>query len=164
MLLLLTPRVYKLFFMKSIKIVFNKLSILAFASCLFIFAGCSKGGDSPTPPTTVVVAEADLVFKVDIAGSEVNYTTIYSVVGTTLLMNTNITTTLPKDGVTIDVTVKKKLDNSVVFSSNISSSAASNPVTITGLTSGVLCVATITVTSKSKASNTAFKTFELASK
>ena len=154
--------------MKSKKIVFNKLSILAFASCLFLFAGCSKGGDSPTPtpptPPPVVVAEADLVFKVDIAGSEVNYTTVYSVVGTSLLMNTNITSTLPKDGVTIDVTVKKKLDNSVVFSSNISSSAASNPVTITGLTSGVLCAATITVTSKSKASNTAFKTFELASK
>jgi hypothetical protein len=154
--------------MKSKKIVFNKLSILAFASCLFLFAGCSKGGDSPTPtpptPPPVVVAEADLVFKVDIAGSEVNYTTVYSVVGTSLLMNTNITSTLPKDGVTIDVTVKKKLDNTVVFSSNISSSAASNPVTITGLTSGVLCAATITVTSKSKASNTAFKTFELASK
>jgi hypothetical protein len=154
--------------MKSKKIVFNKLSILAFASCLFLFAGCSKGGDSPTPtpptPPPVVVAEADLVFKVDIAGSEVNYTTVYSVVGTSLLMNTNITSTLPKDGVTIDVTVKKKLDNTVVFSSNISSTAASNPVTITGLTSGVLCAATITVTSKSKASNTAFKTFELASK
>jgi hypothetical protein len=156
--------------MKSKKIVFNKLSILAFASCLFIFAGCSKGGDSPTPtptpptPPPVVVAESDIVFKVDVAGAEVNYTTVYSVVGTTLLMNTNITSTLPKDGVTIDVTVKKKLDNSVVFSSNISSSSASNPVTITGLTSGVLCAATITVTSKSKASNTAFKTFELASK
>ena len=153
--------------MKSKKIVFNKLSILAFASCLFIFAGCSKGGDSPAPtptPPPVVIAESDLVFRVDVAGSEVNYTTVYSVVGTTLLMNTNITSTLPKDGVTIDVTVKKKLDNSVVFSSNISSSAASNPVTITGLTSGVLCAATITVTSKSKASNTAFKTFELASK
>jgi len=154
--------------MKSKKIVFNKLSILAFASCLFLFAGCSKGGDSPTPtpptPPPVVVAESDIVFKVDVAGAEVNYTTVYSVVGTTLLINTNITSTLPKDGVTIDVTVKKKLDNSVVFSSNISSSAASNPVTITGLTSGVLCAATITVTSKSKASNTAFKTFELASK
>jgi hypothetical protein len=154
--------------MNSIKIVLNKINILPFAYCLFLFAGCSKGGDSPTPtppaPPPVVVAEADVVFKVDIAGTEVNYTTIYSVVGTTLLMNTNITSTLPKDGVTIDVTVRKKLDNTVVFNSNISSSAASNPVTITGLTSGVLCVATITVTSKSKATNTALKTFELAAK
>lgn len=154
--------------MNSIKSVLNKIKILAFASCLFLFASCSKGGDSPTPtpptPPPVVIIESDLVFKVDIAGTEVNYTTIYSVVGTSLLLNTNITSTLPKDGVTIDVTVKKKLDNTVVFSSNVSSSAASNPVTITGLTSGVLCVATITVTSKSKATNTALKTFELAAK
>ena len=154
--------------MNSIKSVLNKINILAFASCLFLFASCSKGGDSPTPtpptPPPVVIIESDLVFKVDIAGTEVNYTTIYSVVGTSLLLNTNITSTLPKDGVTIDVTVKKKLDNTVVFSSNVSSSAASNPVTITGLTSGVLCVATITVTSKSKATNTALKTFELAAK
>ena len=93
-----------------------------------------------------------------------NYTTVFAVVGTSQLLNANITSTLPKDGVTIDVSVKKKSDNSVVFSSNLSSSSASNPVTVTGLTGGTLCVATITVTSKSKASNTATKTFELASK
>jgi hypothetical protein len=79
-------------------------------------------------------------------------------------VNANITSTLPKDGVTIDVLVKKKSDNTVVFTSSLSSSTASNPVTVTGLTPGTLCVATITVTSKSKASNSALKTFELASK
>jgi hypothetical protein len=154
--------------MKNIKIVFCKTSIIAFAFSVFFLAGCSKGGDSPTPtpptPPPVVVAESDIVFKVDVAGAEVNYSTVFPVVGTTLLMNSNITSTLPKDGVTIDVTVKKKLDNSVVFTSNISSAAASNPFTVTGLTAGVLCVATVTVTSKSKATNTALKTFELASK
>jgi hypothetical protein len=154
--------------MKNIKIVFCKTSIIAFAFSVFFLAGCSKGGDSPTPtpptPPPVVVAESDIVFKVDVAGAEVNYSTVFPVVGTTLLINANITSTLPKDGVTIDVTVKKKLDNSVVFTSNISSAAASNPFTVTGLTAGVLCVATVTVTSKSKATNTALKTFELASK
>ena len=154
--------------MKSIKIVLNKICILAFASSVFFLAGCSKGGDSPTPtpptPPPVVVAESDIVFKVDVAGAEVNYSTVFPVVGTTLLINANITSTLPKDGVTIDVNVKKKLDNSVVFTSNISSSAASNPFTVTGLNAGTLCVATVTVTSKTKATNTALKTFELASK
>jgi hypothetical protein len=153
--------------MKNIKIVFKKISILAFASSLFFLAGCSKGGDSPAPtptPPPVVITESDLVFKVDIAGSEVNYASVYAVVGTSLLMNPTISSTLPKDGVTIDVSVKKKLDNTVVFSSNLSSSASSNPVTVTGLAPGVLCVATITITSKSKASNTATKTFELAAK
>ena len=154
--------------MKNIKIVFCKTSIIAFAFSVFFLAGCSKGGDSPTPtpptPPPVVVAESDIVFKVDVAGAEVNYSTVFPVVGTTLLINANITSTLPKDGVTIDVTVKKKLDNSVVFTSNISSAAASNPFTVTGLNAGTLCVATVTVTSKTKATNTALKTFELASK
>jgi hypothetical protein len=154
--------------MKSIKIVINKICILAFASSVFFLTGCSKGGDSPTPtsptPPPVVITESDIAFKVDIAGSEVSYNTVFPVVGTSQLLNANITSTLPKDGVTIDVTVKKKSDNTVVFTSNLSSTAASNPVTVTGLTPGVLCVALITVTSKSKATNTAFKTFEMASK
>jgi hypothetical protein len=154
--------------MKYIKIVFKNISILAFASCVFFLAGCSKGGDSPTPtpptPPPVVIVESDIAFKVDVAGAEVNYASVLPVVGATVAINANITSTLPKDGVTIDVSVKKKSDNTVVFSTNLSSSAASNPVTVTGLTAGVLCVATFTVTSKSKATNTSIKTFELAAK
>jgi hypothetical protein len=110
------------------------------------------------------VAEADIAFKVEIAGSEVNYTSVFAVVGNSVVMNANISSTLPKDGVTVDVIVKKKSDNSSVFSSNTSSTSASNAVTITGLVPGVLCVATVTVTSKSKSTNTLVKTFELASK
>jgi hypothetical protein len=154
--------------MQNLKFSIRKKGILAFSFFILAFAGCSKGGDSPapTPPTPppVVVTEADIVFKVDVAGSEVNYNTVFPVVGTSLILNANITSTLPKDGVTIDVSVKRKSDNTVVFATNLSSSAASNPVTVTGLAAGTLCVATVTVTSKSKATNTALKTFELASK
>lgn len=154
--------------MQYLKFSIRNSSVIALSAIVLSFAGCSKGGDSPapTPPTPppVVVTEADIVFKVDIAGSEVNYSSVFAVVGTSQLLNANITSSLPKDGVTIDVTVRKKSDNSVVFTTNLSSSAASNPVTVTGLTPGVLCVATVAVTSKSKASNTALKTFELASK
>ena len=155
--------------MKQINLKISKTSIIALSFIVIIFAGCGKGGDSPTPtpptPTPpVVVAESDIVFKVDVAGSEVNYSTVFPVVGPSLVMNANITSTLPKDGVTIDVSVKKKSDNTVVFATNVSSSSASNPVTVTGLAAGTLCVATVTVTSKSKATNTALKTFELASK
>jgi hypothetical protein len=155
--------------MKQINLIIRKTSIIALSCIVFSFVGCSKGGDSPTPtpptPTPpVVVAESDIVFKVDVAGSEVNYSTVFPVVGPSLVMNANITSTLPKDGVTIDVSVKKKSDNTVVFATNVSSSSASNPVTVTGLAAGTLCVATVTVTSKSKATNTALKTFELASK
>jgi hypothetical protein len=154
--------------MQYLKFSIRKNSIIALSFIVLSFAGCSKGGDSPSPtpptPPPVVVTEADIAFRVDIAGAEVNYSSVFPVVGTSQLMNANITSTLPKDGVTIDVTVKKKSDNIVVFTTNLSSSAASNPVTVTGLTAGTLCVATITVTSKSKSSNTSTKTFELASK
>jgi hypothetical protein len=153
--------------MQYLKFSIRKNSIIALSFLVLAFAGCSKGGDSPSPtptPPPVVVAEADIVFKVDIAGSEVNYSTVFAVVGTSQLLNANITSALPKDGVTLDVTVRKKLDNTVVFTTNLSSSAASNPITVTGLTAGVLCVATVTVTSKSKATNTSIKTFELAAK
>ena len=154
--------------MQQLNVIIRKNSFIALSFIVLSFAGCSKGGDSPTPtpptPPPVVIVEADIAFKVDVSGSEVNYSAVFPVVGASLAMNANITSTLPKDGVTIDVLVKKKSDNTVVFTSSLSSSTASNPVTVTGLTPGTLCVATITVTSKSKASNSALKTFELASK
>ena len=151
--------------MQYLKFSIKKNSIIILSFFILTFAGCSKGGDSPAPtPPPVVITESDLVFRVDVAGSEVNYASVFPVVGTSLIMNANITSKLPKDGVTIDVSVKKKSDNTVVFASNLSSSAASNPVTVTGLTGGTLCVATIIVTSKSKSTNTSTKTFELAAK
>jgi hypothetical protein len=151
--------------MQYLKFSIRKNSLIILSFFILAFAGCSKGGDSPAPtPPPVVITESDLVFRVDVAGSEVNYASVFPVVGTSLVMNANITSKLPKDGVTIDVSVKKKSDNTVVFASNLSSSAASNPVTVTGLTGGTLCVATIIVTSKSKSTNTSTKTFELAAK
>jgi hypothetical protein len=153
--------------MQYLKFSIRKSSVIALSAFVLTFAGCSKGGDSPAPtptPPPVVIVESDIAFKVDVAGSEVNYSSVLPVVGASVAINANITSTLPKDGVTIDVSVKKKSDNTVVFTTNLSSSAASNPVTVTGLAAGTLCVATITVTSKSKSSNTSTKTFELASK
>jgi len=153
--------------MQQLNVIIRKNSFIALSLIVLSFAGCSKGGDSPTPtptPPPVVIVESDIAFKVDVAGTEVNYSTVFPVVGASLVMNAIITSTLPKDGVTIDVSVKRKSDNTVVFATNLASSAASNTVTVTGLAAGTLCVATVTVTSKSKATNTALKTFELASK
>ena len=95
--------------MQNLKFSIKKKGILAFSFFILAFSGCSKGGDSPapTPPTPppVVVTEADIAFRVDIAGAEVNYSAVFPVVGTSQLMNVNITSTIPKDGVTVDVTV-----------------------------------------------------------
>lgn len=133
----------------------------------FMFMACSKGGDSPTPtpPPVVVVPETDLAFKVEIASTEIDYTKIYGAIGGSQAINVNITSTLPKDGVTIDVKVTKDADNTAVFNNNITSTtAASNAITITSLSPGVLSTATVVVTSKTKSTNTATKTFKIAAK
>ena len=136
----------------------------------FMLLACSKGGDStptPTPtPTPVVVNEADITFKVEIpASTEIDYTKIYGAIGGSQAINVNITSALPKDGVTIDVKVTKDLDNTSVFTNNISSTtAASNAFTISSLSPGVLSTATVVVTSKTKTYNTATKKFKIAAK
>jgi hypothetical protein len=96
--------------------------ILLVSAPLFLFA-CSKGGDShtPTPPPVVVVAVADIAFKVEIpASTEIDYSKIYGAVGGSQDINVNVTSALPKDGVTIDVKVTKDADNTAVFNKNIS--------------------------------------------
>ena len=133
----------------------------------FVLFACSKGGDSPTPtpPPVVVVAEADIAFKVEIpVSTEIDYTKIYGAVGASQAINVNVTSALPKDGVTIDVKVNKDVDNTSVFANNISSTAAANAITITSLTPGVLSTVTVVVTSKTKSANTSTKTFKIAAK
>lgn len=133
----------------------------------FMLIACSKGGDSPTPPPPVVIVpEADIAFKVEIpVSTEIDYTKIYGAIGGSQAINVNITSALPKDGVTIDVKVNKDVDNTSVFTNNITSTtAASNAITISSLSPGVLSTATVVVTSKTKSTNTSTKTFKIAAK
>jgi len=133
----------------------------------FMLIACSKGGDSPTPPPPVVIVpEADIAFKVEIpVSTEIDYTKIYGAIGGTQAINVNVTSALPADGVTIDVKVTKDVDNTSVFTNNITSkTAASNAITINSLSPGVLSTATVIVTSKTKSTNTATKTFKIAAK
>jgi hypothetical protein len=145
--------------MRDFKVLLVALSLMLIA--------CSKGGDTPTPtpPPVVTVPEADIAFKVEIAGTEIDYTKIYGAIGGIQAININVTSTLPKDGVTIDVKVTKDADNTVIFSKNISSTtAATNAISINSLSSGVPSTATVTVTSKTKSTNTATKTFRIVAK
>ncbi|TRZ77524.1 MAG: hypothetical protein D4R94_02700 [Chitinophagaceae bacterium] len=134
----------------------------------FMLIACSKGGDSPAPvtPPVVIVPEADIAFKIEIpASTEIDYTKIYGAIGGSQAINVNITSALPKDGVTIDVKVNKDVDNTSVFTNNITSTtAASNAITISSLSPGVLSTATVVVTSKTKSANTSTKTFKIAAK
>ena len=139
-----------------------------------IIASCSKGGGStPVTPTPqpVVVAEPDIAFKVEVDNKEVDYTTYTAALSAAQAVNVNVTTApFPKDGVTIDVTVKKDVDNSSVFSdAKVGTVAGTNPVTINNLLPGVPCTATVLVTSKtldpvSKTYKSLSKTFKIARK
>ena len=135
----------------------------------FMLMACSKGGDSPTPtpPPVVVVPEADIAFKVEIpASTEIDYKKTYGAIGGSQAINVNITSTLPTDGVTIDVKVTKDAaDNAVIFTNNFTSkTAATNSITINSLSPGVLSTVTVVVTSKNKSTNTSTKTFKIAGK
>ncbi len=114
---------------------------------------------SSSPPPIAV--EASIVFSIDIDPGVSN---ILAVVGATQAMIVNISSTIPTAGVNLDVIVRKSSDNSIVFSSSISSTTSVNNITISGLTAGVLCTASVSVTSKSTSANTLTKTFKLARK
>ena len=134
----------------------------------FMLMACSKGGDSPAPviPPVVIVPEVDFAFKVEIpVSTEIDYTKIYGAIGSTQVINVNITSALPTDGVTIDVKVTKDVDESSIFTNNITSkTAATNAITINSLSPGVLSTAKVTVTSKTKITNFATRTFKIAAK
>ena len=151
-----------------------KYSKILLICILFAFTACSKGGDSPTPPTpppVVVIPESDIAFKIEIDSKEIDYAAIFASIGATQAINVNVTSTpFPKDGVTIDVVVKKVLDNSVVSTdSKAGTTAATNALTISNLVSGVECSGTVTVTSKtldpvSKTYKSLIKTFRIGRK
>jgi hypothetical protein len=132
----------------------------------FMLMACSKGGDSPTPTTPVVVApEADIAFQVEIpASTEIDYKKIYGAIGGSQDINVKVTSALPANGVTIDVKVTKDADNATVFNKSFSSPTVSYAININSLSPGVLSTVTVIVTSKTKTTNTATKTFKIAAK
>ena len=148
-------------------------NIIALSFMVLTFVGCSKGGDTPTPtpptpnPPPVVIIESDIAFSVKIDGTEVNYNGIFGVVGNSVTIDANITSTMPLDGVKIKLEVFPKLPNQAAFFTKEIplSKQASNPILVTGLKPGEHCYAKVTVTSISKAEkNTATKQFDLAAK
>ena len=148
-----------------------KLFKLALLAIPFVLFSCSKGGDTggttpgPVTPPPVVITESDIAFKIEIDAKEVDYANPIAALAATQKVNINVTSSLPKDGVTIDVVTKKNKDNTEVSKSSASStSGAANEASITSLSPGVLCTVTVTVTSKTKSSNTSSKTFQIAQK
>ena len=128
-----------------------KKNILILIALLVFSMSCSKGTSTPTPPPEPVKVEVgDIAFKIEVDSKEVDYTTTFAALSSNQVININVTSMpFSKDGVTIDLLVKKDLDNSVVSSSSISSSnATTNALTIQNLSPGVICTVTLTVTAK----------------
>jgi hypothetical protein len=69
-------------------------------------------------------------------------------------LTVSITSTMPSQGVTIDVKAAPDGTTTNFFTETRSSTTANNNFTITGTPTGVVCVTTVTVTSKTKATNT----------
>ena len=114
-------------------------------------AACSKGGDTPTPvpPVVTPVAEPDITFNLEIAGAVIDYNTYFAALGATQAINVNVTSTFPKDGVTIQVVVNNETTSAELYNETKAGTvAATNPFTIANLLSGVPCSGKVTVTSK----------------
>lgn len=69
-------------------------------------------------------------------------------------LTVSITSTMPAQGVTIDVKAAPDGSATNFFTESRSTTIANNSFTITGTPTGVVCVTTVTVTSKSKPTNT----------
>jgi len=69
-------------------------------------------------------------------------------------LTVSIASTMPPQGVTIDVKAAPDGSATNFFTETRSSTTANNNFTITGTPTGVVCVTTVTVTSKTKATNT----------
>lgn len=127
--------------------------------------GCSKSGDSPTPnptPTpTPTPTEQSIAFTIDIDPGAGN---IYAATGASQAIKVNVTSTLPSAGVQIDVKTTKDADNSTLFNTSLSSTSANTTTTLDSLKPGVVCTATVIVTSKSTSTNSSTKTFKIARK
>ncbi len=159
-LLIIVIFIFQMMKMKSVK------NTLLLALMSLVFVACSKGGDSPAPPTPnpPVVTEPSLTASnaviVDIDPGTSN---IYAVLGTTQKMEVRLTA-IPASGVTIDTKMIKVADNTTAFSNSISSTSLINPVNVTGLVPGVLYNLSVVVTSKTTASNTKTIEFKMAAK
>ena len=68
-------------------------------------------------------------------------------------LTVTVTSTMPPQGVTIDVKVAPDGSTTNFFTDSKSTTSAITPFTITGTPAGVVCVTTVTVTSKTKPTN-----------
>lgn len=108
---------------------------------------CSKGSGGGTPPPPP--AEADLVVTTDPANGSLQPPALGP-----YYLKVSISSTLPPNGVKIEITAKKDDgSNTIFFTSSGNKTTPVNDFTITGTPVATQCLVEIKVTSLTKASN-----------
>jgi hypothetical protein len=140
--------------MKRIQLIVKLFIIVA-----FFFNSCKS--EAPAPPTpTPPPVEDKLAFTI----SPDPGSSIFAVLGASQDFTITVGSALPSAGITASIAVVKELDGSTVFSQNLNSTVPSFISSIQNLQNGVVCNVTITLTSKSSATNTISKSFKVARK
>ena len=132
-----------------------------FLIIVFVLFSCSKK-ETTTPPTPPPPppTEENLVFSIDSdpgSGNAIANAENYA-------FTVKVSSKMPSLGVKLDLATKKESDNTSVDSKSIESSTADIPVTTGKLVVGTVYIVKVTVTSKSKSTNTASKEFKVARK
>ncbi len=135
----------------------EKVKPIAFVLLLpLLMISCSKGGgggDNPPPPPT----EENLVIGIDPdPGAD-----FAKALAASYSFKLQVKSKMPPQGIEGTVIFRKESDNSVVSSQNVSGTTANIDVTISGIDFNMVGIVAIDVKSKSKATNTASKTFKL---
>ena len=136
-----------------------KVGLILVATAFFLFSCSKKETPTPTPPPPPPTEE-NIVFSVDPdpgAGNAIANAENY---GFTI----KVSSKMPTLGVKVDLSTKKESDNTMVDSKSIESSTADIPVITGKLVVGTVYIVKVTVTSKSKSTNTVSKEFKVARK
>jgi len=120
--------------------------------------GCSKE-TTPNNPTITTKEEA-IAFSI----SPDPGATVFSVLGASQDFTITVSSKLPTQGVSAIVSVTRDVDGVVVFSQNLSTNFSTYNNSIQKLQNGVLCNASIKLTSKSDTTNFATKSFKMDKK
>ena len=125
------------------------LQLLTASAIVFCMANCGSkgggggGGGGGNTEANLVVTLNPPANSIQPAAPQVDFP-----------LTVSITSAMPAQGVTIDVKVAQDGQTTPFFTETRSSTAANNNFTITGTPVGVVCVTTVVVTSKTKATNT----------
>ncbi len=133
------------------------ISIICLLIALSFTTACSKGGGGGTPPPP---SEPNLVVVTDPAAGSVQPPALGP-----YTLKVSVTSTMPANGVKIDITAKKDDGtNTVFFTTSANKTTAVNDFTITGTPVATQCLVEVKVTSLSKPSNTWSGSYRYSSK